>query len=387
MVKRLVALLLFIGVSSTSYAAARHALVIGNSDYGLRYALETPESDSRAMATKLGAIGYEVHGGGALLDLSLDAFNDEFEAFLASVDDGDSTFIYYAGHGAASNGTNYLIPILPSGVRLRSDADIVNRTISLQGVLERVEDANSSGVNVFFFDACRDAPVENRTRSVNLSGLASLDAGRQPRGSFVGFSTEYGTLALDGDDPTGNSPFAMAVLDTLDSSADKPIELFYKEVTERVYDKTSGQQFPIQESKLRGEYCIVDCSFLGATAYNSASQEFGTLAVSTTPLASEVCYTVDGWETWNCGDKLTLPLNKPVKIRVTAEGHVTYFENMLMTSSKQTLQVQLQKKNSNNVAKILGGVAAILAVGALLSNDSGSSSDNATTITLVRPGQ
>ena len=302
-------------VSLPSHSASRHALVIGNSDYGSGYSLVNPLRDSTAIANKLSAIGYKVHGNGPLLDLRLEQFEDAIDSFLASLEDGSSTLIYYAGHGAASGGNNYLIPILPDGVRLRSEDDIRNRSVSLQGILERVESRNPNGVNVFFFDACRDAPVDSATRSINLTGLTSLNTARQPRGSFVGFSTEYGQLALDGD-ISGNSPFAAAVLDNLDTTSTAPIELFFKNITQQVYDSTDGSQFPIQESKLRGTHCIAECESLSGV---NVSREFGYLDVAATPADAEVCYRIDSWTTWNCGDLVPLPLNKEVVVRVTSE--------------------------------------------------------------------
>jgi len=370
----LLAALCVLAVSPVSHAESRHALVIGNSEYRAGYGLATPFNDSTAIATKLSAMGYKIHGGGALLNLELDAFNDEIESFVNSVEDGSSTLIYYAGHGAASRGNNYLIPILPAGVRLRSDSDIRDRSISLQSVLERVEDRNPSGVNVFFFDACRDAPVETSTRSINLSGLTSLDTSRQPRGSFVGFSTEYGKLALDGDDPEGNSPFAKAVLSSLDTAASTPIELFYKGVTEEVYEDTLGQQFPIQESKLRGNHCIIECE---SVTSNVTSQEFGTLMVDAKPLDAEVCYRIDGWTSWNCGEQSVLPLDTPVMVRVTARGHKTYTSTTRLQQDRQVLSVRLDK-NKSSTWKIVGGVAAAIVVGGVLlsGSDSGGGENN-----------
>ena len=370
-------------ISLPSYSASRHALVIGNSDYGNRYSLANPLRDSTAIANKLSAIGYNVHGNGPLLNLRLEQFEDAIDSFLTSVEDGSSTLIYYAGHGAASRGNNYLIPILPDGVRLRSEDDIRNRSISLQGILERVESRNPSGVNVFFFDACRDAPVDSATRTINLTGLTSLDTARQPRGSFVGFSTEYGQLALDGD-ISGNSPFAAAVLDNLDTNSTAPIELFFKNVTEQVYDLTDGSQFPIQESKLRGTHCIVECQNLSGTV---APSDFGYLNVNTKPLNAEVCFRIDSWSTWNCGDLIPLPMNKEVMVRVTAKGYKSFTTSQTLTTSRQRLAVTLDKKG-NRTLMVVGGVAASLVVGALLISGSGGGDDsNSETfnITLVPP--
>ena len=173
---------------SHAHSAPRHALVVGNSDYGDTYRLINPLRDPTAIAAKLADIGYTVHRNGPLLELDLESFNNELNSFLSTIEDGANTLIYYAGHGAASGGLNYLIPILPQGVVLRSESDIRNRSISLQDILERVERRNPSGVNVLFFDACRDAPVENLTRSANLSGLTSMDC--MPRCS----PTTRGTL-------------------------------------------------------------------------------------------------------------------------------------------------------------------------------------------------
>jgi len=375
--------LFLIAFSTSSISASRHALIIGNSDYEGRYRLFTPLNDSNAIAEKLSSIGYKVHGGGALHDLDLDSFNQEIDSFLSSVEDGSSTLVYYAGHGAASRGTNYLIPILPSGVTLRSDSDIRDRSISLQSVLERVENKNQTGVNVFFFDACRDAPVASYGRAINLAGLTNLEAGVQPRGSFIGFSTEYGKIALDGKDPSGYSPFAAAVLIGLEKSATTPIELFYKQVTAQVYDNTSGRQFPVQESKLRGDYCIIECSVV---ASNSSAQEFGTLMVDASPLDAEVCFLIDAWKTWTCGQQMTVPLYENVKIRATAKNHKTYTTTTRMTQSRQQLSVELEPKEKGNTMKIIGGVAAaILVTGVLLSSDSDSGGSETYSITLNRP--
>ena len=370
-------------VLPSAHSAARHALVIGNSEYGDGFALVNPLRDSTAIAEKLNAIGYTVHGGGALRDLGIKELNNQIDSFLSSVEDGASTLIYYAGHGAASGGLNYLIPILPEGVTLRSESDIRERSLSLQSILERVERVNPSGVNVLFFDACRDAPVDNFTRTINLSGLVSMDTRRQPRGSFVGFSTEYGKLALDGTD-TDNSPFAGAFLNALDSSASSPIELFYKKVTEAVYDETAGQQFPIQETKLRGEHCIIECRVISKNA--ERTQEFGYLTVDTTPVDAEVCFMLNGWKSWNCEnqDQVALPLNKDVMVRVAARGYKTFTTSTSLNGDGEILVATLRRKN-NRTLFIVGGVAAAVVVGGLLLSGGDDNDDEVINIQLTPP--
>ena len=368
--------------AQASSASDRHALVIGNSAYGGSFDLINPRSDSEAIASTLSSLGYRVHGGGAQFDLTLDALNDTIDIFLSSVKDGSSTFIYYAGHGAAASGSNYLIPILPEGVILKSDADIRDRSVSLQSILERVETSNPTGINVLFFDACRDAPVDNISRSINFSGLTTLDTARQPRGSFVGFSTEYGDVALDGD-RAGNSPFAAAVLNSLKNASTVPIELFYKDVVNQVYDATNGQQFPIAESKIRGRpHCIVDCE--ETTAPNTANN-FGTLSVNTIPMEAIVCYRIDGWESANCGPQMVLPLNQDITVTVSAKGYRPITTLTRLTDTRQQIRIELEKSRKSNL-RIIGGVAAaVIAAGLLLSRDNGS--DNETYSITVNPPQ
>ena len=365
-----------------SGASDRHALVIGNSAYGGSFDLINPRSDAEAIASTLSSLGYRVHGGGAQFDLTLDVLNNTIDQFLSAVEDGSSTFIYYAGHGAAATGSNYLIPILPEGVILKSDADIRDRSVSLQSILERVEASNPSGTNVLFFDACRDAPVDNLSRSINFSGLTTLDTARQPRGSFVGFSTEYGDIALDGDS-AGNSPFAAAVLNSLKNSSTAPIELFYKDVVNQVYDATNGQQFPIAESKIRGRpHCIVDCQ---ETTSPSSANNFGTLSVNTTPMEATVCYLIDGWDRPNCGPQMVLPLNQDIRVTVSAKGYKPTTTLTRLTDTRQQIRIDLEKNRKSHL-KIIGGVAAaVIAAGLLLSRDSGS--DNETYSITVNPPQ
>lgn len=368
---RLLSALIFLTIPLQGHAQDRHALVIGNSDYGGGYELATPQRDADFVAAKLSQIGYKVHSGRAVQNLDLDAFNNEIDSFLSNIDDGSTTLIYYAGHGAASEGTNYLIPILPEGVRLRSDSDIRDRSISLQGIVERVERSNPSGVNVLFFDACRDAPVENFTRTIDLTGLTRIDTSRQPRGSFIGFSTEYGKLALDGP-PTGNSPFAEALLTSLDTNAGAPIELFYKDIVDRVYNETDGKQFPIAESKIRGQHCIIECRAITGTP---SPQQFGTLILNTKPVDAEACIIIDGWNSPNCAKQAVLPLNTPVEVTVKAKNHKTKTTVTRLTGDRHQLTVNLEPSRSNTLA-IVSGVAAAVVIGVLLSSGSSGGDDN-----------
>jgi len=371
-----------LGFTNDAKSETRHALIIGNSNYGSGFSLSNPFNDVTAIAEKLSSIGFVIHKDRALVDLQIDEFNNEIDSFLRSVEDGSSVLIYYAGHGSASAGENFLIPILPDGVKLRTESDIRNRSISLSSILERVQRYNSTGINALFIDACRDAPVENFSRSINLTGLTSLDTRWQPQGSFVGFSTEYGKIAVDGDG-TEYSPFASAMLNNLDTRADAPIELFFKSVSNEVYQMTSGQQFPIQEPKIRGDYCLIPCKSVEVDT--EANLEFGYLTVVTEPKSAEVCYRVEGeWENWNCGQQMVLPVDKPINMRVTAKNYQVYKTTTVLRDPEQQLMVTLTRE-SRRAYKIAGAIAAIVVTGLLISNRSDSSSGDGYQITLTTP--
>ena len=387
-----VLLLLLLGIGGPAQAQERHALIIGNSNYGSGFDLVNPLADTTAIAEKLSGIGYKVHKDSAQLDLNLEDFNVQLDQFLGSIEDGSSVLFYYAGHGAASGNVNYLIPILPEGVRLKTESDIRNRSISIESILERAHDSNPAGVNVFFIDACRDGPVERSSRSINLTGLAALDGRRQPRGSFIGFSTEYGQVAEDGEGDY--SPFAAAVLNNLDQRANSPIELFYKGVSEEVYLATNGKQYPIQEPKIRGDYCLVPCEAISINPATKAptsqielSEATGRFDLTTTPANADICYQVEGkWDGWNCDQAVALPIGQPVSIKVSAKNFKTKVETLVLERPNQALLVDLEPRN-RTALKVVGAVGAALIVGAMMSKSDSGPKDEPYSLTLTPPSR
>jgi len=150
-----------------------------------------------------------------------------------------------------------------------------------------------------------------------------------------------------------------------------------------VYTSTSGKQFPIQEPKIRGDFCLVECETYGGTGV----PEFGTLSVVTRPTGAdaEICYMTEGWADWNCGQQMVLPIGKPVDIRVTSKKHKPYTGSTIVRSTHQQLVVELEAKR-NTGYKVIGAVAAAVLVGVLLSGSDSGSSDDRYTIILNRPG-
>ena len=108
------ALILFAWASApAALADKRIALLIGNKDYkpGVG-ALGNPLNDVRVIGDALKAVGFEVllpvhNARRAEMLLAIHAF----AARLKTAGPNAVGFLYYSGHGIASAGENYLIPI------------------------------------------------------------------------------------------------------------------------------------------------------------------------------------------------------------------------------------------------------------------------------------
>ena len=118
---------------------------------------------------------------------------------------------FYAGHGIAIDGTNYLLPV---DADIKSEMDVkLGAAINIDLTLDQT--MGDAKVKLVFLDACRDNPFaakiksNSATRSVSVqTGLAEMKSGE---GTLIAFATGPGQTALDGQEGT-NSPFTRALL-------------------------------------------------------------------------------------------------------------------------------------------------------------------------------
>jgi uncharacterized caspase-like protein len=108
--------------------------------------------------------------------------------------------------------------------------------------------------NIIFLDACRDNPLARNlaralgTRSAELArGLAPVESGI---GTLISFSTQPGSVALDGEGR--NSPFAAAL--TKHIGEDDSITDMLINVRNDVVAATNQQQVPWEHSALRAKF-------------------------------------------------------------------------------------------------------------------------------------
>jgi hypothetical protein len=142
-------------------------------------------------------------------------------------------FLYFAGHGVQSNGVNYLIPV---GANIPSAGFLRDRTISVQAMLNELNDAGNE-LNVMVLDACRDNPF-NWARS-GSRGLTVIE--NQPADSIVVYATSAGSISQDGEGRNGL--FTTHLLNNLRTPGLEVKEIFNR-TGEDVIAASNRQQIP-----------------------------------------------------------------------------------------------------------------------------------------------
>lgn len=174
----------------------KYALIIGNSAYtgsGLPR-LSNPVNDANDISAALESLGFTVD---KVLNGSLAQMDDavvRLKNRLGVLKDAYG-FFYYAGHGVQSGGENFLIPV---DANIPSESFLRSRALSIQAVLDDLNDARNS-LNVVVLDACRDNPF-GWSRGGGR-GLAIIT--RQPADSIIVYATSAGFTAADGEGRNG----------------------------------------------------------------------------------------------------------------------------------------------------------------------------------------
>src|SRR6202022_4728923 len=158
-------------------ADRRVAFVVGNGAYKNVAQLPNPPVDAKAMAGVLRNVGFEVVEG---TNLTRDKMTERLLEFGKKAQGADVAVFFYAGHGIALGGTNYLLPI---DADIKSEMDVkLGAAINIDVTLDQT--MSDAKVKLVFLDACRDNPFtakiksNSATRSVAVgSGLAEMKSG------------------------------------------------------------------------------------------------------------------------------------------------------------------------------------------------------------------
>ncbi len=223
-------------------AEKRVALVIGNGQYQNIEVLKNPANDASAIRQALTSRGFEVSFG---VDLDREKMADLVARYETAASNADVALIYYAGHAVQIDGENYLLPV---DVNAEKQYTVRINSIKLSDIYESV--GSEVDTSLLFVDACRNDPFKGRglrgTGTVSR-GLAPVQPLRTKNGSFVGFATESGEVASDGDGI--NSPYTEAILKHI-HTPDIDIDVMMSRVGDYVRSATGGKQTPSRVSSL-----------------------------------------------------------------------------------------------------------------------------------------
>jgi uncharacterized caspase-like protein len=234
----------------TAHAAnadKRVAIVVGNGAYKNVAQLPNPPIDAKAMASVLRNAGFEVVEG---TNLTRDAMTERLLDFGKRAQAADIAVFFYAGHGIAISGTNYLLPV---DADIKSEMDVkLGNAINIDVTLDQT--MGDAKVKLVFLDACRDNPFAARiksnspTRSVSVQqGLAEMKSGE---GTLIAFATGPGQTALDGQEGA-NSPFTKALITHI-TKPGVEIQQAMTEVRAQVNEETNKGQLPWGHTNLIG---------------------------------------------------------------------------------------------------------------------------------------
>jgi caspase domain-containing protein len=205
-----------VGVATPALAEKRVALVIGNDLYPNLppdRQLKKAANDATTIADALRSLRFEIVLG---TNLGRQGMIDRLADFTARLEPGDTAAVFYAGHGVAIAGVNYLVPSDVPAVTEGAEARVRGASIAEPDVIAELQ-AKSVRVAFVVIDACRDNPFPRAAgRSIgNTRGLADA---RPARGIFTLYSAGIGQTALDqlgSNDTAHNSVFTRIFVEQL----------------------------------------------------------------------------------------------------------------------------------------------------------------------------
>jgi hypothetical protein len=237
------------------------------------------------MAGVLRNVGFDVVEG---TNLTRDKMTEKLLDFGKKAQGADVAVFFYAGHGIAISGTNYLLPV---DADIKSEMDVkLGAAINIDLTLDQT--MGDAKVKLVFLDACRDNPFAAKiksnataTRSVSVQqGLAEMKSGE---GTLIAFATGPGQTALDGQEGT-NSPFTRALLAHI-TQPGLEIQQAMTEVRAQVNEETNKGQLPWGHTNLIGAVYLNPSAAPATTASvpNSTGATPASIA-STAPAGTDV---------------------------------------------------------------------------------------------------
>lgn len=267
-----------LALAAPAAAEKRVALVIGNNDYRNIPQLQKAVNDARAMGDALRQLGFTVM---AAENQTRKGFTETLLAFDQVVEPGDTTFVFFAGHGFEIGGENYLLPTDVAAASAGQEELVRDGAMAAERLISRLQ-KRGARTSIFVFDACRNNPFE-RSGTRALVGGGGLAAMTPPEGVFVVFSAGAKQTALDrlsDDDTNPNSVFTRNFVRELAKPGLNLVQIA-KRTQFDVRDMTAGVrhlQTPAYYDQIVGDVVLN-----GAPAGNSAERTIAVEPQSSRP--------------------------------------------------------------------------------------------------------
>ncbi|HOZ35339.1 MAG TPA: caspase family protein, partial [Tabrizicola sp.] len=143
-------LMVWLGLVTAALAERRVALVLAVDDYEFIRPLTNPANDARAMEDLLEKLDFEVV---VETNRDLRRMRRALEDFQTDAAGADVALLFFAGHGVALDGVNYLLPTDADASSAEALAATALPLAEAQAVLNKVAPAS-----IVLLDACRDDP-------------------------------------------------------------------------------------------------------------------------------------------------------------------------------------------------------------------------------------
>jgi uncharacterized caspase-like protein len=232
-------------------AEKRVALLIAADDYKSVRKLENPSNDARALEEVLEKLDFEVF---VETNRDLKRTRRALEDFKEDAAGADVALLFFAGHGVAIDGVNYL---LPTDADASSAAKLTETSLPLSEAQEVIRSV--APVAIILLDACRDDPFNGGGTEGRGAAALSDDPPDAPKpkpglgrigradGVLFAFAAAPNETASDGAEK--NSPFTSALVRHF-ATAGVELRTALTLVQQDVYDRSRGKQLPYIESGL-----------------------------------------------------------------------------------------------------------------------------------------
>jgi hypothetical protein len=269
----------FFSVTSAQ-AAKRLALVIGNNAYENVPKLQKAVNDADAIAQELSKLGFEVVKA---QDVGRRAMSRALVELESKVTADDTVLFYFAGHGFAVDGTNYLLPVDVPAAGPGEEGLVRDASFAATGLSDQFQAKGASTV-ILILDACRDNPFALKGgRSIGLTrGLSRMDPAE---GMFVLFSAGQGQSALDRlseADANPNSVFTRTLLVEMATPGESMVQIAKKTQSKvrELASKVDHVQVPAYYDQIVGDlYLSPEGAAAPATGNVAKLQEGGGTSV------------------------------------------------------------------------------------------------------------